>query len=101
MPHFTNGAHKYGCMQIEEAKRLRDLEAENSRLKKVLTEAHLNIEALKVGFGVKHLPRNASARRSGACSPCQGWRHGCRLEGLPRNTYRYPLVRSEHDVILS
>jgi putative transposase len=40
-------------MQVEEAKRLRELEGENGRLKKLLAEAHLDIEALKVGFGVK------------------------------------------------
>jgi putative transposase len=40
-------------MQADEAKRLRDLEGENARLKKLLAEAHLDIEALKVGFGVK------------------------------------------------
>lgn len=50
---FYKWRAKYGGMQVEEAKRLRELEAENGRLKKLLAEAHLNIEALKVGFGVK------------------------------------------------
>ena len=40
-------------MEADEAKRLRELEAENNRLKRLLAEAHLDIEALKVGFGVK------------------------------------------------
>jgi putative transposase len=40
-------------MEADEAKRLRELEAENGRLKRLLAEAHLDIEALKVGFGVK------------------------------------------------
>jgi putative transposase len=44
---------KYGGMEVEDAKRLKDLESENSRLKRLLAEAHLDIEALKVGFGVK------------------------------------------------
>lgn len=44
---------KYGGMEAEDAKRLKDLESENSRLKRLLAEAHLDIEALKVGFGVK------------------------------------------------
>jgi hypothetical protein len=35
------------------AKRLRELEAENAKLKKLLAEAHLDVEALKVAFGVK------------------------------------------------
>ena len=41
---------KFGGLQISEAKRLRELEAENGKLKKLLAEAHLDVEALKVGF---------------------------------------------------
>ena len=44
---------KYGGMEAEDAKRLKELESENNRLKRLLAEAHLDIEALKVGFGVK------------------------------------------------
>ena len=44
---------KYGGMDAEDAKRLKELETENNRLKRLLAEAHLDIEALKVGFGVK------------------------------------------------
>ncbi|MCW0425999.1 hypothetical protein NB713_003942 [Xanthomonas sacchari] len=40
-------------MEAEDAKRLKELEQENNRLKRLLAEAHLDIEALKVGFGVK------------------------------------------------
>jgi len=36
-------------MEATEAKRLREVEAENAKLKKLLAEAHLDIEALKVG----------------------------------------------------
>jgi putative transposase len=44
---------KYGGMEADDAKRLKALEAENGRLKRLLAEAHLDIEALKIGFGVK------------------------------------------------
>lgn len=44
---------KFGGMQASEATRLRDIESENAKLKKLLAAAHLRIEALKVGFGVK------------------------------------------------
>lgn len=44
---------KFGGMEASDAKRLRDLEAENNRLKKLLAEAVLGNEALKVTFGVK------------------------------------------------
>jgi putative transposase len=40
-------------MDSSDAKRLRDLEAENSKLKRLLAEAHLDIHALKGVFGVK------------------------------------------------
>ena len=40
-------------MNATEAKRLRELELENSKLKRLLAEAHLNIHALKGVFGTK------------------------------------------------
>ena len=50
---FYQSRAKYGGMVAEDAKRLKDLESENRRLKRLLAEVHLDIEALKVGFGVK------------------------------------------------
>ena len=50
---FYKWRAKFGGMDVSEAKRLRDLEGENSKLKKLLAEAHLDIEALKTAFGVK------------------------------------------------
>lgn len=44
---------KFGGMQVSEAQRLRELESENAKLKKLLAEAHLDIHALKSVFGVK------------------------------------------------
>lgn len=38
---------KYGGMEIAEARRLRDLEQENARLKRLLAEAELDKAALK------------------------------------------------------
>ena len=38
---------KYGGMKVEEAKRLKELELENSRLKKLLAEAELDKSMLK------------------------------------------------------
>lgn len=38
---------KYGGMEAEDAKRLKELESENNRLKRLLAKAHLDIEALK------------------------------------------------------
>jgi putative transposase len=50
---FYKWRGKFGGMQVSEAKKLRELEVENAKLKKLLAEAHLDVEALKVAFGVK------------------------------------------------
>ena len=44
---------KYGGMDATEAKRLRKLELQNGKLKRLLAEAHLDIHALKSVFGIK------------------------------------------------
>jgi len=50
---FYKWRAKFGGMDATDAKRLRELEAENSKLKRLLAEAHLDIHALKGVFGVK------------------------------------------------
>ena len=40
-------------MEASDAKRLRELESENAKLKKLLAEAHLDMHALKSVLGVK------------------------------------------------
>ena len=44
---FYGWRSRFGGMEVADAARLRNLEAENNRLKKLLAEAHLGIEALK------------------------------------------------------
>lgn len=39
---------RFGGMEVPDAKRLRELEVENNKLKKLLAESMLDIEALKV-----------------------------------------------------
>ena len=50
---FYKWRAKFGGLQVSEAARLRELEGENAKLKKLLAEAHLDIHALKSVFGVK------------------------------------------------
>jgi putative transposase len=50
---FYKWRSKFGGMEVPDAKRLRELEAENAKLKKLLAEAHLDMHALKSVFGVK------------------------------------------------
>lgn len=50
---FYKWRAKFGGMEVSDARRLKELESENAKLKKLLAEAHLDIHALKSVFGVK------------------------------------------------
>lgn len=50
---FYKWRSKFGGMEASDAKRLRELEEENSKLKRLLAEAHLDMHALKSVLGVK------------------------------------------------
>ena len=50
---FYKWRTKFGGMDVSDAKRLKELEGENSKLKRLLAEAHLDIHALKSVFGTK------------------------------------------------
>ncbi|MFY8320802.1 transposase, partial [Pseudomonas aeruginosa] len=54
---FYTWRAKFGGMTVADAKRLKDLELENSRLKKLLAGAHLDIESLKVVARGKGYPK--------------------------------------------
>ncbi|WP_374013818.1 IS3 family transposase [Pseudoxanthomonas koreensis] len=83
---------KYGGMEAEDAKRLKELEAENSRLKRLLADAHLDIEALKIGFGGKTLApqRKREAVLRMLDQTVLSERRACRLAGLSRDSFRHP-----------
>jgi putative transposase len=51
---FYTWRKKYGGMSVNEAKRLRELEAENGKLKKLLAESLLNTEALRTALSRKY-----------------------------------------------
>ena len=44
---LTRWQRQYGGMEVTEAKRLRDLEAENSRLKRLVADLSLNVQVLQ------------------------------------------------------
>jgi putative transposase len=44
---FYKWRQKYGGMEIADAKRLRELEKENARLKRLLAESAIEIDAMK------------------------------------------------------
>ena len=69
---FYKWKSKYGGLEVSEAKRLRSLEDENAKLKKLLAEAMLDIAVLK------DISSNKWGRptRSGMRSPMPGRRSG-------------------------
>jgi putative transposase len=46
-PTFYNWKSKYGGMNVDELKRLRELEQENARLKKIVANQSLEIDIIK------------------------------------------------------
>ena len=53
LPTFYKCRFRFGGMEPYEAAKLRELEAENNKLKKLLAKAHLDMHALKSVFSVK------------------------------------------------
>ena len=69
---FYGWRSKYGGMQVSEAKRLKQLEEENSRLKRIVADQTLDITMLKDLVGKKWCPedkRSARAYAAGAARP--------------------------------
>jgi len=50
---FYRWKAKFGGMEVSDARRLRELEDENSRLKKIVAQQALDIDALKVVLSKK------------------------------------------------
>lgn len=58
---FYKWRAKYGAMDVPDARRLRELEGENAKLKRLLAEAHLDVHALRSVLGLKRQPHGHSA----------------------------------------
>ena len=50
---FSKWRAMFGGMQVSQGQRLRELESENAKLKRLLAKAHLDMHALKSVLGVK------------------------------------------------
>src|SRR5579863_4513937 len=62
---FYHWKAKYGGMEVNEARRLRQVEEENGRLKRIVAQQALDLDALKVVLAKSGRP--AGEARSGAC----------------------------------
>jgi putative transposase len=62
---FYKWRAKFGGMEASDARRLRELEAENAKLKHLLAEAHLDMHALKNVLGTKSWSHRPGGRPSG------------------------------------
>ncbi|MBV1824623.1 IS3 family transposase [Komagataeibacter oboediens] len=98
---FYKWKTRYGGLEVSEAKRLKALEDENSRLKRLLADAMLDNAALKEIVGKKVVTpvarRQAVDHIRGVLALSE--RRACALVGLGRRVARYISTRTD-DVVL-
>ncbi|MGA7275711.1 MAG: IS3 family transposase [Candidatus Udaeobacter sp.] len=88
---FYHWKAKYGGLEVSETRRLRQVEEENGRLKKIVAQQALDLDALKVVLGKKVVgPR---AKREAVCVVREearlSERRACGLIGMHRGSWRY------------
>ncbi|WP_220150133.1 IS3 family transposase [Marinobacter pelagius] len=96
---FYTWRKKYGGLEVSEARRLKALEEENARLKKLLAESMLDTEALKAALNRKLLTvgNKREAVRTMLSETTISERKACSLVGLSRATMRYQSQRSPEE----
>ena len=99
---FSKWRSRYGGMDASEAKRLRELELENGKLKRLLAEAHLDIHAPKQRLWHKALASQVKREAIGrmVTEHRMSERHACSLVGLSRDSYRHDSQTSTLNVEL-
>ncbi|MDX2045470.1 MAG: IS3 family transposase [Chitinophagaceae bacterium] len=87
---FYNWKAKYGGMQVSDVKRMKDLEEENARLKRIVANQTLEIDAIKTVLEKKL--RRPDDKREVAVMLVQeklSVRRACKLVALPRSVLMY------------
>ena len=82
---FYKWKSKFGGLEVSEARRLRSLEEENSRLKKLLAEAMLDNAVLTrraAQSTIWHQNDGNARRQAGSRRPCSGASRGERASGV-------------------
>ncbi|WP_183218395.1 IS3 family transposase, partial [Brevundimonas aurantiaca] len=96
-PTFYKWKAKYGGMDVSEARRLKALEEENAKLKRMLADSMLDNVALKDLLGKKVVTpaahREAAAHLQLAYAMSE--RRSCRVLGVDRTSVRYQATRPD------
>ncbi|MFC4296413.1 IS3 family transposase, partial [Novosphingobium tardum] len=92
-----NWKSKYGGLEVSEARRLRELESENAKLKRLLADTMLDNVALKDLLGKKVLTPAAMREAVAHLQACHGMseRRACRVIDADRKSVRYRSTRDD------
>ncbi|WP_369750421.1 IS3 family transposase, partial [Leptospira sp. Fiocruz LV4135] len=85
---FYRWRSKYGGMELSELKRMKSLEEENGKLKKLYAEQALELEAIKMLLGKKVVSREQKQEAIMLIKPKLGERKSCRLLKVSRTGFR-------------
>jgi hypothetical protein len=69
-PTYYRWRKEYGGLKLDQARRLKQLEGENVRLKRLLAEAELDKAILREAASGKYWARPSDARRSSTSARC-------------------------------
>ena len=92
-----NRKSKYGGLEVSDARRLKELESENAKLKRLLADAMLDKAALKDLLGKKVLTPAAQREAVAHLQACHGMseRRACRVIDADRKSVRYRSTRDD------
>ncbi|WP_430448561.1 IS3 family transposase [Rhodophyticola sp.] len=92
-----NWKAKYGGLEVSEARRLRELESENARLKRLLADTMLDNVALKDLLFKKVVTPAAKREAAAHLQACHGMseRRACRVIDADRKSVRYRSIRDD------
>jgi putative transposase len=89
---------QYGGLKVDDVRRLKELEAENVRLKRIVADKELQIQALKELGGEPGEPGPPAPRRPAPPAGVRGLAAvACRLVGQHRSTQRHQPVAPNRD----
>ncbi|MEL6531395.1 MAG: IS3 family transposase [Pseudomonadota bacterium] len=99
---FYSWRKKYGGMDASEAKRLRELEAENAKLKRIVADQMLDMTSMKELLAKKLVTPMAKRKAVGFLISEMGLseRRACRIVGLSRSVQQYRPLPKDDDAAI-